>query len=361
MAATIELHIYSSAGVKQAIATDVLSVASQRIVNDIDTLAFSVASASPAVQYLVYGAIVEYYRTDIANGIATYRESVGIIRFIRTKRTADITYEVVAFGFNVLLADRIVAYKSGLTNLSQFAAQPAETVLKRLFDYNLGSSATVANGRYLDGRLTGATTAATSGAGSSVSISCANQNLLLAMQKIQLNAGGDFAVIFTAPATYTYTWYTNQLGTNRTATVLFSVDNGSLGSLVVDDDRANDITAAIVGGQGEGSARAITTRPASLPTGLDLRERFIDARNESTTAQYQTLGDAALRDALINRQAIDAQVIQSANLRYARDYFLGDLVAVQTPSASVTRKVQRVTIQNMSTGEERITIELIAN
>jgi len=313
MAATIELHIYSSAGVRQAIATDVLSVASQRIVNDIDTLAFSVASASPVVPYLVYGAIVEYYRTDIANGIATYRESVGIIRFIRTKRTADITYEVVAFGFNVLLADRIVAYKSGLTNLSAFSAQPAE------------------------------------------------QNLLLAMQKIQLNAGGDFAMVFTAPATYTYTWYTNQLGTNRTATVLFSVDNGSLGSLVVDDDRANDITAAIVGGQGEGSARAITTRPASLPTGLDLRERFIDARNESTTAQYQTLGDAALRDALISRQAIDAQVIQSANLRYARDYFLGDLVTVVTPAASVTRKVQRVTIQNMSTGEERITIELIAN
>ncbi len=153
-------------------------MASQRIVNDIDTLAFSVASASPAVPYLVYGAIVEYYRTDIANGIAAYRESVGIIRFIRTKRTADITYEVVAFGFNVLLADRIVAYKSGLTNLSAFSAQPAETVLKRLFDYNLGSSATVANGRYLDGRLTGAATAATSGAGSSVSISCANQNLL---------------------------------------------------------------------------------------------------------------------------------------------------------------------------------------
>jgi hypothetical protein len=29
------------------------------------------------------------------------------------------------------------------------------------------------------------------------------QNLLLAMQKIQLNAGGDFAVVLTAPATYT--------------------------------------------------------------------------------------------------------------------------------------------------------------
>jgi hypothetical protein len=66
----------------------VLSVASQRTVNDIDTLAFSVASASPVVQYLVYGAIVEYYRTDITNGIAAYRESVGMIRFLRTKRTA---------------------------------------------------------------------------------------------------------------------------------------------------------------------------------------------------------------------------------------------------------------------------------
>jgi hypothetical protein len=55
----------------------------------------------------------------------------------------------VAFGFNALLADRIVGYESRASQTShKFAAQPAETVLKRLFDYNLGSSATVANGRY---------------------------------------------------------------------------------------------------------------------------------------------------------------------------------------------------------------------
>lgn len=361
MASTIELHIYSSAGVRQAIITDVLEVTSRRIVNDIDTIAISVMSTSPAAQFLVYGAIVEYYRTDISNGIATYRESVGVIRFIRTKRIADITYECVAFGFNVLLADRIVAYKSGLANLSQFTSVVAETALKTLFNYNVGSSATTANGRYLDGRVTGATAAATTGAGSSITVSCSNQNLLLAMQKIQLNAGGDFDVVFTAPATYTFTWYTGQLGTNRASSVIFSVDNGSLGALIVDDDRVNDFTAAIVGGQGEGSARIITTRPASLPTGLDLRERFIDARNENTTAQYQALGDAALRDTTINRQAIEAQVIQSANLRYGRDYFLGDLVSVNTGSATVTRKVQAVGIQNKSDGSEVIKIELSTN
>jgi hypothetical protein len=35
-------------------------------------------------------------------------------------------------------------------------------------------------------------------------------------------------------------------------------------------------------------------------------------RGTKNTATYQTLGDAALRDALISRQAIEAQVIQSA-------------------------------------------------
>lgn len=361
MAATIELHIYSSAGVRQAIITDVLQVMTQRSVNDIDTMSIQVADTSAAVQYLVYGAIVELYRTDIANGVATYREAVGIIRFIQTKQTADITYHVVAFGFNVLLADRIVAYKSGLANLSTFTSVAAETVLKTLFNFNIASSATTANGRYLDGRITGATTAASSGAGSSITVSCANQNLLLAMQKIQLNAGGDFAIVFTAPATYTFTWYTGQLGTDRSASVRFSVENGSLGQVTISDDRANDFTAAIVGGQGEGSARIITTRPASLPTGLDLRERFIDARNENTTAQYQALGDAALRDTTINRQSIDAQVIQSANLRYGRDYFLGDLVSVVTGSTTVTRKVQTVTLNNKPDGSEVIIIELTSN
>jgi len=361
MAATIELHIYSSAGVRQAIITDVLQVMTQRSVNDIDTMSIQVADTSASVQYLVYGAIVELYRTDIANGVATYREAVGIVRFIQTKQTADITYTVVAFGFNVLLADRIVAYKSGLANLSQFTSVAAETVLKTLFTYNIGSSATVANGRYLDGRITGATTAASTAAGSSITVSCANQNLLLAMQKIQLNAGGDFAIVFTAPATYTFTWYTGQLGTDRSASVRFSVENGSLGQVTISDDRANDFTAAIVGGQGEGSARIITTRPASLPTGLDLRERFLDARNENSTAQYQALGDSALRDTTINRQSIQAQVIQSANLRYGRDYFLGDLVSVVAGSTTVTRKVQTVTLNNKPDGSEVIVIELASN
>jgi hypothetical protein len=361
MAATIELHVYSSVGVKQAIITDVLSVTSKRVVNDIDTIAIKVADTSSAISYLVYGAIIEYYRTDVENGIATYRENVGIIRYIRAVQLADTTYDIIAFGFNVLLADRIVAYKSGLNNLSQFTAQPAETILKTLFNYNVGSNATTANGRYLDGRLTGASTSATSGAGSSLSVSCSNQNLLLTMQKIQLNGGGDFAIIFTAPTTYTFTWYTNQLGTDRTATIFFSISNGSLGSLSVENNRANDITATIVGGQGEGSARIITTRPATLPTGLDLRERFIDARNENTTAQYQAVGDGALRDALINRQVITAQILQSANLRYARDYNFGDIVTIVTPVGNVPRKIQSVVIENKSTGEEVIQIELASN
>jgi hypothetical protein len=179
------------------------------------------------------------------------------------------------------------------------------------------------------------------------------------MQRIQEAAGGDFDLVYTAPATYTYTWYTGQRGTNRSATVIFSVANGTIGQLRVITDRIADATAVIVAGQGEGVFRSYVTRPASLPTGLNLRERWVDARNQSTTAEYQQLGDIVLAEAERQRSRIEVQILQSDALRYGRDYVLGDLVSVYTGSTTLTRKVQSVGLHFSSDGSEAVDVGLV--
>ena len=361
MAPQYVVQVYTSAGTLQATVVDYLAITVQRVVNGVDILSLQLGGTSPSASSITYGAIIEVYRQDVAVGIASYREFAGIIRDITQTITDRTVYGVVAVGFNAILGDRQVAYYAGVANRTQFTAQASETIMKNLFNYNVGSLATTANGRFLDGRLTGATASATTGAGSTQSINVAQLNLLTALQRVQLGAGGDFALVYTAPATFTFTWYTGQLGTDRSASVIFSVGNGTIGKLVVKTSRVQDVTAVIVAGQGEGSARAIVTRPSSLPTGLDLREGYTDARNQKTTTEYQQLGDAVLTMATRNRSTVEASVLQSDALRYGRDYFFGDLVSVYTGSATVTRKIASVELRLSVEGAESINVGLIPN
>lgn len=362
MAPQYAIYVYTAGGTLSAICNDFLSVAVNRTVNAVDALQFDVNAVSTTAPYIVYGAIVEVYRQDITAGIASTREFAGTVRGIVTTYGQMTVITAQAVGINATLADRIIAYKAGVANRSQFTAQPAETIMKTLYNYNLSTSATTANGRHLDGRLTGATAATSGGLGNTMSYSCTNQNLLSALQDIQLSAGGDFALTYTAPATWSFIWYTGQLGTDRSATVILSVATGTIAKLVLKTNRVTDTTAAIVGGQGEGSARVITTCPASLPTGLDLRETFIDARNQKTTAEYQQLGDITLRDAARRQTTIQTEVLQNAALRYGRDYFLGDLVTVYAYAAgNVTQKVNSVALSMSAAGAESVNVGLISN
>ena len=360
MSVTYTVIAYSSAGTRLAYSDDVLSLDCTRAVNGIDIFNLTYLTTANSVQYLVAGSIVEVYRQDPDAGIASYREFSGIVReIVRTVTDTDIT-AIRAVGFTALLADRIVAYRAGVANRSTFSAIPAETVLKTLFDYNLGANATTGNGRLLSGVLTGATTAATTGAGNAITIACHADNLLTAMQAIQEVGGGDFDIIYTAPATYTFTWYLGQRGTDRSASVIFSIPNGSIGQITTTYSAIQDTTAAIVGGQGEGVDRVYAVRPAVPLTGLSLRESWVDARNSTTLAEYQQRGDIALEEATRARSRIDVVVVQTPSLRYGRDYFLGDLVSISVDGVLYTRKIASVAIRVGTDGSENIDVGLIS-
>ena len=362
MAPQYTILIRDSTGAVTANLTAMIGVRISRVLNGFDIAQTVLTGNDPNAAYIVQNARMEVYRRDISAGVPNQREFAGIILGIKTTINEVTTISVIAVGFEILLQNRIVAFFAGVANRSIFTAQPAETIMKTLFNYNLGSLATTANGRFLNGVITGATTAATSGAGNSLSIAVAGQNLLSAMQRIQEISGGDFALLYTAPATYEFMWYTGQRGTDRSATVIFSIDKGTIGELVIEQPRINDFNAVIVAGAGNESARAIVTRPASLPTGIDLREQWVDARNgQTTTAALQATGDVELGLQAKNRTTYTAQILQTPAMRYGGEYFLGDLVSVYTGTTTVTQKVNGVQLSIDSQGREQINVELITN
>ena len=93
-------------------------------------------------------------------------------------------------------------------------------------------------------------------------------------------------------------------------------------------------TCAIVGGEGEGTARKIVTVGGG--EGLDLRETFVDARDVSsdglTDAEYEAAlkqkGTDALNSMIVS-ESLNCETEPDINFTYKKDYDLGDIVTIK--------------------------------
>lgn len=97
-----------------------------------------------------------------------------------------------------------------------------------------------------------------------------------------------------------------------------------------------ETTHAIVGGEGEGTARIFRERRDSTAAN-DWRmhtAEFIDQRSSSSNLELDQAGDEALEDGR-RTGIIDARLLDTARLAYGTDYHLGDRVTVvpEPPSA----------------------------
>lgn len=362
MAVEYTLVISDALGAVKSIAVDYLELVINRNLNKPDVALFSFDSTSPNVQFLETFGFIQIIRKDDALGIVPTTEFQGFINRITKVRGERTTFTVTCLGMLALLATRTVAWRADIANRSKWTARPAETILKDMFNYNIGSLATTANGRLLNGNMTGMTTTASAGLGTVLSIAAAYENLLTAMQRVAEGSSSYFTLTYAVPFTWTFAFYPTLQGTDRRTTVKLSVDNGTLSEFVYDIDYAGDFNAVIVGGEGQGAARRIATRPAALPTGYNLRETFLDSRkgNKATLATLQNEGTALLRQQTRKRIKYNANgVLQTASLRYGRDYFLGDYVTVGDSGVEVAQIINAVTLE-FKNGEELIDVEFIS-
>lgn len=348
--------------VAQIDGTSFRNLAYTRAVNAPGVLSFGVDTDHPAFPYIVNDAIIEIWRRNVSQGLDWYRDYVALIRSIQREYTNHDRLNVQCAGLLSLLARRIIAWYASTSNRSSFAAVVAETIMKTLVSYNAGSFATTGNSRLRNGIIAGLGVQGDGAQGNALSLSCAYDNLLSTLQFISSpgGGGGDFDLVRTGETTCEFRWYSGQLGTDRTASIIFALEYDNMAHPVYTVNTFNLKSVAIVGGQGQDSARAVAIRTGSeYASGVDI-ETFVNGNNEATAAALNSKGDIALAQVRNKVKSFNFDVLQTPSYFYGQHYFLGDLVSYKYASISGTIKVNTVTISvDDDTGKENVQVDML--
>lgn len=364
------LNVSNAAGTRQFIVTDFTSLQYQRVVNDSGLLSFSVPDTHPmALTTVERDWQVEVIRSraadpNISNAITAYTDFGGFLRDEErvTDRDGKTTVTYYAVGWNDLLRRSIVAYKAGVSNRTSFTSAKAETIMKTLVTRNATTSGTTADGRDRNVPTWGGyVTVQTDGAaGTTLDVFSSRTNLLETLQQIADIGGGDFDMVKTAARTWQFRWYTGQLGTDRSASVVFALQYGNMTNPTLRYRRIEERTVAIVAGQEAAGVRVVeTVTGTNYNASTNSYEIFIDGSDITTSAGLQDRGDARLYD-LRARDELNFDVIQTPGSLYGLHYFLGDRVTGYFQGVSATKKISAVSISFDQSGLEIVRLELQA-
>jgi hypothetical protein len=332
-------------GALEAEFTDFTDLAYQNVVNDVGICTFSVRGTHPARTYLVDKAIIEVYRKNDMYAIAWTRDFVGLLR------DDDVTYvgkslrmNVVVYGLNHFLEWRVNNWFTNFANVTIFDAKTAEYILKRIVEYNLAASATTANGRKRAGVIPNFATVAIGGVPYGTVLDRGNHGkpILGECQEIAITGAVDFNVVLTNyTPTFTFTTYNGQLGTDRSASVLFSMSRGNMTNPLLRRARAQEKTVATVWGIGEESAREYLTVTGDNYVSQDNDfEVYVDARqNQEGGNDFYTAKGAEKLKELKAVEEFTFDVLQTPSSVYGKHYFLGDIVSAEFEGVSATPKI----------------------
>lgn len=339
--------------------TGFLELAYTNQVNSYGACSFTLPGQHEVIPDLTERCQIEVWRADPDNGIAFYRDWSGL--FLDEDRHHDgdqHLFKAKCYSDAFMLGDRAVLWKADTANRSSFAAAKAETIMKTLVTYNCTSSASVANGRIVDGTMTGVSVAADGAAGNALDIKCAWDNLFKTLQNVASIAGGDFDLIKTGAATWEFRWYTGQRGTDRTATVVFSTDLGNMGNPHYSKVRSTKKTSVTVGGQGQGADRKTKNRQGNGYTAtLNFEEFFNGSAQVETDDGLSDIGDKRLVQTA-DKETFEFDVLPTPACVYGLHYFLGDKVTAKYLTITTTPKITGVSVSLDKNGKETITPEM---
>jgi hypothetical protein len=371
MAPISYVQIRNASGVRQAVFTATgrdggfngfLYVTWRKRVNGTDIAELAINAANPDAIYLLDKYQLEIWRSDPQIGLADYMSFDGIIRDDQPYTDSDNRDRLIvrAYGPNSLLARRRIAYPANEPNFTLFTAQPAETVMKRLVRYNCDPTyAITANKRDRQPNTMNLTTTTDLARGNVIDWSCGGRtNLLDELNKIASIAGGDFAVTKVSAGNYSFEFYPNQLGTDRTGgtnPIIFSKDRGNMSEPTLVRTRSSEKTVALVGGRGENDTRVVRVVGGANYSATNDIEVFIDGRNATTFAALESIGYQALAEAKF-RNIIEYDVIQQSLCYIEKDYFLGDKVTAKYAGVSVTQQVYETSFEYKDNRETSATV-----
>lgn len=353
MSAEYKVRVYDRAGALTHELTDFYALGYSKTVNAASMGIFTVHGEHAIVATIALDYQVEIWRQDAPNGIAWYCDFYGFFRDMQ--RSADNNGVTVATLYCPAQISRlsrpIVGYTSGTANRTDFSAVKAETIAKTLVTRNATASGSTADGRVRNAPALGISVQTDGAHGATLDATCSYQNLLTALQDIASVGGGDFDLIKTAGATWEFRWYDGQRGTDKSATVTFSMAYGNMASPSLRYATIDERTVAIVGGGGEGSLRTLVVRTGTnYAAGWNETETFVDSRQSTAMATLETAGDRELQ-ARQARAELTFDVLQTPATLYGRDYNVGDLVTAVFAEYSATKKVASVDVGVSLQGE----------
>lgn len=325
-----------------------------KAVNAPGRFSFKISGDHEVIASLEENSQIEIWRGDPENDLPWACDFYGLYRDQGRKYTDHDVFTCYGPGQMQWLADRVVAWPAGTDGKSSFTADKAETIMKGIVTYNCAASATVANGRLREGAITGVTVAADAAGGETLDWTCFGDNVLESLQELAKIGGGDFNLVTTGAQAWEFRFYAGQLGTDRSATVEFSLERGNMATPEYTRERTGSASVAIVGGRGEGSSRTFVVRTSSEYDADDHNiEVFVKGDEASGTDGYNAIGDARLERMRIY-EAFSFDVIQTPASRYGVHYVLGDLVTAKYGSISLTQKIVGVSVRLESDGREVI-------
>lgn len=304
------------------------------------------ASSSKCALFELDGQ-VEFWRRDQELSDSWTLEGEYLFRGATHVEREDgaVVYRASGVGYASLLNRRIIAASAGSAGAAK--SGKAETVAKAFVEEQCGPTAGAR-------ALSGFSAEADGAHGNDVTLARAYRKVLEVVQEIASIGGGDFAVVGSGAATFQFRWYNGQLGTDKHVTVIFQPELGNMVKPMLVEHRHEEITAVLVGGQGEGALRTATWRTDAARIALSPWNRielFRDQRQESDADGLNSTGDAALEEGT-PRPGLTFQVVQTPGCAYREHYTLGDLVTAKFLSYSQTHQIVRVSVTVNKDGEQ---------
>lgn len=374
MATRYQVILRDQAGVQVAIFTTWRTLSYTGRLNDVGEYRLEIDGDLPVTADFILDGQVEIRRRDIdaVPAIDWYTDFAGFHRtegFRHDQQGASIFVSAGA-DYKHLLARRTILFRDTTTGAQKNG--PGETVMKAYVDENAGPGAP-APPRVFAGVFPSFSVQADGAAGDNWEGNKPYRPLLATLKEISEATDVDFDVVATAPATFQFQAQAAPLGLDRSvigldpvtglnaagnAPVIFSLDFDNMGLPAYNIHRIEEITAAIVLGQGSEGNRVVVERTsaATADSPWNRTEGVKNSNQDEDAAALNARGDAFLQE-LQARETFTFAALQVPGTLYGRDYFLGDRVTARY--GTIERNLQIVSVNiRVEEGREDIGIEV---
>lgn len=359
MAARYWVIVRDSSGTKvdiiQTAGLSSLSYSKQR--NNIGECNISLYDISKASNFTLNQTFIEVWRenTHPDYQLSAYCDFYGLVLADDyTYNDSGERYSIRAKSMEVLLQDRIVAYREGSPLRSSFSSQKTETIMNTLVKYNATASGTTTDGRRRLATIPHMTVETNQSRGNTVTLwECANENLLSTLQNLGKQEKAGFEIVRSG----TDLLWRYVVGNDLTSELIFSKERGNVNSIKRTRDRSQEKTVAIIGGKGEGVTQLFELRTGpNYDVSTNNKEMYVNASSEDLSSEMLARADEQFAQVRYKPQ-FDFEPRQTPSAYYGKHYQLHDLVSCRAMGETIQLRVDEITVA-FEDGKENITVRL---